>query len=260
MFGFRTKLIFFGYVYFVVLSLMAYFFKLHFVPLTFLFIVVPTVLLIYLKRGIGREVFLFSFSLGIPIGLYVQVIAERNFVWKYAPFLELFKLKDIPLEAVLWYPAWFGLVIATYLYFFDKHKHIKNKNFLKTHLKYFGFISLVFVLSILLIFVEVAFFKLPYAYMSLVFPIVLLSIFLYAYHRHRHFIKTFIPTTLVLFLPMLIYDLIGVYANQWYFPGQYLYSLGFGFASLPLEEFIIWLWLAPASVIAYFEEFEKDFN
>jgi hypothetical protein len=58
----------------------------------------------------------------------------------------------------------------------------------------------------------------------------------------------------------LFYDLIGVYSHQWVFPGPSLYTINFGFAKLPIEEFVIWLWIWPASVIAYFEEFESDFQ
>jgi hypothetical protein len=86
----------------------------------------------------------------------------------------------------------------------------------------------------------------------------LISIFLFIFQKHKHFLKIFLPTTVLLFLPMLMYDLMGVYANQWWFPGQTLATLNFGIATLPVEEFVIWLWVWPSSVIAYFEEFEEE--
>jgi hypothetical protein len=221
----------------------------------------PTFVLFLLKRGIWKEVFLFSFSLGVPIGLYTQIIAERNFVWKYTPFMSFFQIKDIPLEALFWYPSWFALVIATYLYFFDKDRHkFSFGSLFSKHLKYYTFTLFVLILSLILLNMNAYYMIFPYAYLSLISPLVLLSIFIFAFQKHFHFLKIFLPTVLVLFLPMLSYDLIGVYSNQWTFPGQYLFEINFGIAKLPFEEFFIWLWLWPCSVIAYFEEFETDFK
>jgi hypothetical protein len=221
----------------------------------------PTLILLLLKRGVAKNMFLFSFSLGLPFGLYLQIIAERNNVWKYVPIIPFFHIKDIPLEALLWYPSWFGLVIATYLFFFDQHSHkLKFKTLIPKHLRYFGFCSFLCLISIVLLLINEHYSQFPYAYIFLISPLVLFSLFLFKDKKFGHFVKIFFPTTLILFLPMLVYDLLGVSTHQWIFPGQYLYNLNFGLARLPVEEFVMWLWVGPASVIAYFEEFESNFK
>jgi hypothetical protein len=223
--------------------------------------VIPTFVLIYLKKGILGEVFLFSFSLGIPFGLYIQLIAERNNIWNYEPFFVLLAFKNMPLEAIFWYPAWFGIVTATYIYFVDKHKHFFwGMNRLYQHFKYFTFCVALLFFSIGLMFLDEQYLIFPHPYITVLLPMGLLSLLLFIYNRHKNFLRVFVPTTLILFLPMLLYDLIGVNTNQWVFGGNYLFTIPFGIANLPVEEFIIWLLILPASVIAYFEEFEFDFK
>ena len=259
--GPKTKIILGAYIYFFLVAFVCYAFKVHFTISTGLFMLLPAFVLMRLKPGIWKEVFLFSFSLGIPVGFYTQIIAERNFVWKYKPFLEFFQIKDIPLEALFWYPTWFSLVISTYLYFFhDKlfsHKHnFVFKDLWSKHVKYFLFCSFIFLISCLLLNLNAYYTVFPYAYLSMISPVVLLSLFIFLFQKHNHLIKIFLPTVALLFLPMFLYDLIGVYSGQWTFPGEYIYVMDFGIAKLPFEEFFLWLWIWPASVIAYFEEFE----
>lgn len=259
--GNKTKTLIILFFYYLFVSCVCFYFKLHFVFSTFLFMLIPSMFLIFLKPKIAKEMFIFSFTLGIPVGLYTQIIAERNFVWKYKPFLDFFHYKDIPLEALFWYPAWFGLVICTYLYFFDKHSHrFKFSEILPRHFKYLFFCLAILFISILLLNLNAYYSVFPYAYLSLISPIVFISFLIFYFNGHKKFFRIFLPTTLILFLPMLVYDLIGVYSEQWTFPGQYLYQIDFGIAKLPIEEFLIWLWIWPASLIAYFEEFESDFK
>jgi hypothetical protein len=259
--GHRTKFLIYGYFYFAIIGAICYFLKLHFILTTILFMVIPTLVLVLSKREIIRELTLFSISLGIPVGFYTQIIAERNSVWKYIPFVPEFHAKDVPLEALFWYVAWFGLVIAVYLYFFDGHKHrYKEKGCFKKHFKYFIYCSSLFLFSCVLVNINTYYSVFPHPYISLISPVVLISIFLFFFHKHKNFFKIFVPTTLVLFLPMLFYDLIGVSTGQWTFPGEYLYQINFGLAKLPVEEFLIWLWIWPSSVIAYFEEYESNFR
>ncbi len=168
------------------------------------------------------------------------------------------QINDVVLVAVLWYPQWFALIIATYLFFFDKHIHKVKKDFFKRHLKYFIAITFIFALSFFIIFMGDTFLKVPFAYVGLITPFVIFPLALFVYRKHWVFFKTFLPTTLLLFYPMFLYDIIGVYTGQWIFDGEYLYTINFWGSALPIEEFVVWLWIAPASVIAYFEEFESN--
>ncbi len=257
--GPKSKVLVLGYLYFAIVTYLCTFLKLHFIVSTFLFLVLPTLILIFLNRKIFFELTLFCFSLGIPLGLYIQVVAERNYIWKYTPFFDFFQAQNMPLEALFWYPAWFGLVIATYLYFVDKHKHsFVNKISFKKHLKYFAFCLSLFMLSVSLMFLDEKYLVFPYPYLTTILPMGLVSLLLFWCQKHTSFLKILLPTTLILFLPMLAYDLTGVYSGQWTFPGHYLFVIDFGIAKLPVEEFIIWLMILPASVIAYFEEYEKN--
>lgn len=256
----NKNVLMFFILYYLLVSVICIYFRLHFVFSTLLFIVIPTAILILLKKNSIKEFTLFCFSLGVPMGIYTQVFAERNNMWKYDPVLNNLQAFGMPLEAVLWYPAWFGLVIATYLYFFDKHKHMFQKHFLERHFKYFTFSVIFTVISLFLLGLEKSVLIVPLPYITVILPVVMLGIILYIIKKHKHFIRVFVPTVLFLFIPMLLYDLIGVYSQQWTFPGHYLFSINFGIAKLPVEEFIIWLFLWPAAVIAYFEEFETDFK
>lgn len=97
----NIRLIVLGHLYFFSVFIFSIIFRFDHVITTTLFFLVPTIILCTLKRGFAKEILLFSISMGIPLGLYVQVIAERNNLWKYEPVhFKNFFINGMPMEAL----------------------------------------------------------------------------------------------------------------------------------------------------------------
>jgi hypothetical protein len=257
----NIRLIVLGHLYFFSVFIFSIIFRFDHVITTTLFFLVPTIILCTLKRGFAKEILLFSISMGIPLGLYVQVIAERNNLWKYEPVhFKNFFINGMPMEALFWYPVWIMLLLSVYVYFIDNHKHLFKKHFIKRHFRYFLFSSVLLLISLALAFLEEKYLQLQYAYTFLVLPLGLLAFLLYRRKLHKRYFKIMVPTTLIYLIPMLVYDVLGVYLNSWEFGGQYFGLINLGIGLIPIEELVIWLIICTPAIIIYFEEFESDFK
>lgn len=258
--GERSRIILFGSVYYIALTFLFINFESNYIITTFSYFLLPIIILLVYNKSVAKEVLLFCFSIGVPIGLYTQVIAERNSIWKYESLFDFSYVRGMPLDAVLWYPAWFAFILTIYVTIF-KIKSLKNgKSFWRRHFHYLLFCFLLFTVSIGMLFVNEKILVFPHPYITLILPVILISIFLIIAHRHKHFTKVFLIVTLISLLPMLSYELVGLSANHWVYPGNYIFQVSFWNILVPIEELVIWMLIWPASVIAYFEEFETDFK
>lgn len=223
-----------------------------------LMFVVPGLYLVVRYRAIRSHAFLVSIVFGLAAGTLLQAVSELNQLWRYEPAFPFFNLNGLPMEAIAWYVMWSGFAICVYAVFFDTRKpKMERKETLKRHAPFLILGSVVFVLTILLVFLNRELFIVEHPYLVFGIPVFLLPLLVVFYVRPQVFNEIF-RAALFLSLFALIYEVIGLHVGWWTYAETFIASVPIGAVVVPIEELILWVSLGSLSVLAWFEEVEAE--
>lgn len=245
--------------YFIFLTIFVFSFHIDKVVGGTLYFLIPTIFLMIENWKSEREAILFTILTGIAGGVVFESINYLNNIWHYTPNLPSIRIGTMPMEAVIWYVMWVGLTVSVYKTFFDPHRHRLAHH----HSPFYRHKHFLFVVaSVLAIYAFVFNFQpglltTPYAYakfgsLAVIIPII------YALVRHPKLVPQIFKFTLSLFGFALAWELVGLHAGWWTYPGEFLYVFNFGALSLSLEELVLWIILGSSFVATFYEEYETD--
>lgn len=192
-----------------------------------------------------KKILLSSFTLGLLLGAFFDLIQSCNQAWFVDLVIPLKIVGVLPVDNVLGYFLMTLLVVSMYEYFFQPPTVITTRYYKETS---------VVGLTILAVFVVFALqpqlFFLPYSYLVGGTVAALLTII--GIVRHRELLDPALRMA-AYFLPVwLLCELTALATGGWTFPGQYLgwvEIMGLGF---PFEELFFWmLWYTPFLIVAH---------
>jgi hypothetical protein len=204
-------------------------------------------------------VVLVSIVFGVAVGTLLQVVAELNRVWLYEPAFPFLNLNGLPLEAILWYVIWSGFAIGVYAVFFDK-RHASpdaRRTVIQSNIPFLVFGALVCALTILFLFFYPSIFIINHAYIVYGIPVVIIPMLIIFYLHPKIFGEIF-RAALFLSLFALMYEVIGLTVGWWNYPGSYIMAARIGGVNIPIEELILWVSLGSLTVLAWYEQIEKE--
>lgn len=213
----------------------------------------PSIYLFKRYPFVRKRVLLFAIPLAITSLFIIDYIGQINRAWLTSTIFPVKILGAVPLENFIWGLLWAVLILVVYEVFVDaRHSNPKiSKNY-----KWF---------IIMMVGLFIAFFTLivhnpprtTFAYLKFFVPIHILPI-IYIIVRHPNLVPKLIKISLILFIFFLIYEIIGLHFNFWSFPGEYIATTEMFGVVIPLEEFLLWIILISATVVAWYEEFVDD--
>jgi len=239
-------------LFFLVVSISVWIFKLNALTTTFLYLVIPSAYLLFRYPKFRKRTLVFALPTGIFLSIVIHYVGEANSVWSNNTQLPRI-FTYLPLDSFIWYPAWVIAITAIYQIFLDfKHRDQKiSKNYKWLIIILFGFFS-AFIVWLL-----IGSPRIEYGYarlfaLPIIFPVVYILI------RKPILIPRLFKFSLALLVFVLVYEIVALRLQHWTFPGEYSSLIYFFGVGVPIEELILWVVLGGASLAAYFETFMDD--
>lgn len=157
----------------------------------------------------------------------------------------------LPIDDVLGFMLMTLFVITFYDHFLDDYRSSTvSPNIWKAALP----ALLIGALLVVLYTINPAWLRVPYVYLvtGLVAIIRLVKV---CVTKQRYIVK-FAYISAFFFLIWLTLELICLKSGGWFFPGQYIGQIYIGNLMFPLEEFVFWLLLYSATLVAFYEYYE----
>lgn len=232
-------------------------FNLSFIVSTVLFFAVPALYLFIRKPRPLNRISLASLFFGLILMFEMDFLAELNHVWIVPEplFGKLFGITTI--DILLWSLLWVFFVVVFYEHFFEHEKGGKiSPNFI------FGALPALSVLIVILTLYALnpEILKFDYAYLILgtssFIPFAIPAIRRVAVMPSLAI--RFVKTASFFFFVHLAHEVTAIKLGQWYFPGQFIGYVEFADIRFPVEEFVFWVVLSTAILLAEYEYFIDD--
>jgi hypothetical protein len=210
---------------------------------------------IYLSWHRGRVARISTYALAIAvISIFTDYLAERDHSWVSGSMFSLRIAGAVPIEAVAWMFGFSYLIVAYYLYFYDRAPHpVIGKK-----------MPLVFAsaASVLIWVAAVSLFgaQLTVDYFYVKFGLLLLGLPLVAFNiRYPRYLKVFAEMFPYFFALGLINLITSLAQGFWAYPGNHFVGwVMLGPYRFPLEELVFWIILFPPFLVSQFELFNND--
>ena len=197
---------------------------------------------------------------GLVLMFEMDFLAELNGVWVVSnPLFSAKILGTATIDILIWSFLWVFFVVVFYEHFFE-HEKIGRifPNFI------YGLLPAASVLTVMLLLYAINPEILKFNYAYLILGTSGFAPFTFPAIRNRVLIPRlamrFLKVSSFFFFVHLAHELTAVKLGQWYFPAQsigYLELVGIRF---PIEEFIFWVVLSTAILLADYEYFVDDAN
>ena len=219
-----------------------------------MFFGVPTVYLTIRNPGIFKKSLVFALLLSVPLSVFVDTLAAINGSWVIPASVFPFRLFGVAtVEVYLFGLLWVLYAILCYEHFLDGGQ---RGDTLSSQIRYLGWISvalLIYVGAGVLFDNELLHIPFFYILVGIVLVVIPLIVFIVYYPV---FWRTFAIIGVYFFYLLSLFELAALATGQWIFPG----SDFIGFVRLfglrmPIEEVAIWMLLATASLLSYYEFF-----
>lgn len=233
------------------------YFKVNFLTSTILFFVIPSIYLFIRKPKSIKRIFLASFLFGILFGFIFDFLAEINDAWSWSPIKGLVFpdkiLGIVSIDVMIWFFFWVFLIVVFYEHFIERDRSDKiSPNF--KYAFYPGII--VFVLVLMVFFINPEILKVDYAYLFL--GLFALIPFIILVFRKPALLGKFVKVSAFFFFLYLVFEITSLKLGQWNFPGQYIGTVQLFGVIFPFEEFFFWILMSSTIVLAYYELFVDD--
>lgn len=232
-------------------------FQLNFLSSTILFLGIPSIYLaVRLRtRTQWRRIITMALVFGVWHGYIFAYIANWNRIWAWPnASLPWGWLMGVNPVEWLWVFLWITFIVLFYEHFIERDtKPEVSKRLL------WAVIPAIFMTACLYIFTHYVPVALdwPYAYATLA-VLTLPPVIVLLFRNPQVFKKISVP--ILFFVPMhLSHEVTSLLLGQWYFPGEYFALVPLpGDTGVPVEEFIIWVFLGSMIVLAYYELYVDD--
>ncbi|MFA7201803.1 MAG: hypothetical protein WC099_02320 [Candidatus Paceibacterota bacterium] len=242
----------------IVASVISIIFKTNFFISTVLFYIVPSIYISIRHSAFIKKTLIVS-AVTLPMLLVVDYIAVKTGTWFFPTSVFSERLFGTTvLEVVLWLFSYVYTVIIFYEYFLE---HTCKNYFTNRKLKYvfigFSLLFLVFLLSLL---ATGSFVHIPYFYLvfGLVFGLIPIG---FTLAKHPKLLTKFVSVTAYFSLSSFLWEIVALRLGQWTFPGSsFIGWVEITNVRFPFEEFLVWIVLGAASILAWYELFDDDGN
>ena len=224
---------------------------------TFLYFVVPSVYLLWRYRLNTKKILAGSLLIGIVIPLSFDILINFNQAW-FVPDDQLlisFRLFGFyPIDEIIWFffVALYAILFYEIFVDYERTKRL-SPNFVPA-LAVWLFAILLTVLSVVLLGEP----KIHnYPYLLIVGPFSLPPIIYVLSLRPRLAYKFVIPTVFFFFVAFN-FEIVALTLGNWEFMSSYISLLEIFGRAIPVEEFVYWILLYPATAISYYELLVDD--
>jgi len=231
-------------------------FKPSFLLAAILFLVLPALWLSLRRTELIIKSGIFGLVFALPLSFVVDYLAVRDGSW-YIPHSLFPRLLGnvVVVEDILWMFFFVYFVVVFYEYFFDslgkEHMTPRLKNLLYITLSVTFLFFIVYANSPELL-------EIPYAYLVMGITLCLIPLIL-IFIKLPRLIHKFLGVTAYFFLFCLLYEVAGLKAGLWIFPGQnFIGSISLFGVNFPIEEAIFWMLLTAGTILAVYEYFDDD--
>lgn len=233
-------------------------FRLDFLASTLLFLAAPSLYLVLRLRTQRpwKRIAAMALLFGGVYGFAFAYIADWNKAWAWPeaslPFGYWFGILN-PVEWV-WVFLWVILIILFYEHFLERDTDERiSPRFVWALAPAFVILAALAVFTLYL----PSALDWPYAYACLAL-LALPPAVIFLIWRPRVIPK--IALVSLFFIPLhFAHEVVGLWLNQWMFPGQYFWLVPLpGGVTVPIEEFTIWILLGSAVVLCYYELYVDD--
>lgn len=241
-------------VLFSFFALISLFFNLK--PLTgaVLYILIPSIYLMFRERKNYKKIFIAVFLIGGIFGFVFDFIETFNKAWIVDRLVFPWKVFGIlPVDDIIGFLLMTLFIIVFYEHFLDDEKNKKISPYLIFALAP----SLLITFAMVVVFlIEPGFLQMPYAYfygglIAISFPII------YTFSR-PHLLSKFLKIAAFFFIIWFVSEIVAIKTGGWYFPGNYIGNVSVFGVSFPFEELFFWMMFYAASIAAYYEKMVDD--
>lgn len=223
-----------------------------------IFFVAPSLYLSIRYRRYIPKSLLFSLVFALPISLVIDYIAHKTGMWIVPTSIFPFRIFDVvPIEDLFFGFFLTYFIVMYYESLLDPHFSVK---LYAKHFKYLLYVSLVLISIVAFgIGMLAPILEIPYPYLFLGLALSLIPTLLMLGFVPR-LTKKFIFEGIYFFYLLIIYELTGLYLNQWHFPveGEFIGFISIFNLSFPIEELILFVAFISLAVLSYFEYFDDD--
>lgn len=238
----------------ILASLLSFLFDVNVLGATLFFLIIPGVYLSFRNPKCVARAALFSL-ISLPALFSVEYFAIKNGAWFFNAnelILPDF-FNTVAFEAVIWYFAWFFLVIMYYEHFLDKDAHTKLGG---PRLKYMLFAFMGCLVFTLVIAINNLPHYVPYYYLVFCLLLILTPIVLVLHYNPSLFTK-FAKVTLYFTYLHFVMDFTHIKLGHWSYPGEFIGWFQIFGAALPAEELIFWVVLSAAAIVSWYYYFDE---
>lgn len=174
--------------------------------------------------------------LGVVFGFMVDYFGGLNQAWVYLPEQFFFEplVGHVRPDIMIWAFCWAFFIILFFEHFFDAHAPAQLSRWYLP----MTIFSCVGILSMLVLPQSADLLRVPYAYLVwgiISWAPVLAVVWLYPAH-----IPALLTAAAFLAIPNILFEWAALKAGYWSFGGEYVWALGMGSVSLPVEEVMFW--------------------
>jgi len=238
-------------IYVVLSSVATLFLKLNYFFSLLLVIGIPSIVNFFWLKRSRKKVFVFSIISLFLFAIPVELTCRLTNTWDTQTiFPRLFGI--IPIENLIFAFLNFLWVLSFYEYFIDKdtQSKIPSKFMILVSIYLVAFFIVMITYSINPL--TVSFSYSTMALIVLIIPEFILFIF------HPHVLKKIILPLLVFAFIFFIYEVSALQAGNWWWPGEYLYTIDMFGKKFPLDDVVFWYILSTPALIIGYETFEDD--
>ena len=197
------------------------------------------------------KILIFSLAAGLLFAPAVELMARLKDIWDVSSiFPRPFSL--IPLEDMLsaFLNFFWGLSFYEYFSGGDKNKKINHR---------FKYLLLIFIIfsSIIysLYYINPQLIASNYFFIAIITLIIPEALIFYFFPKLT---KRIWLSTIFFALVFFSYEVLALYLDYWWWPGEYLLSIKLFSKTFPLDDAIIWYFLSTPALIAGYEYFASD--
>ena|SRR2546429_2427678 len=222
-----------------------------------LFFGLPSAYLALRNPRILNKGLVFALLLSVPLSFFVDTLAAINGSWIVPNSVFPFRIFGVAtIEVYLFGLLWVLYAVLFYEHFFENGQTGGVMSARIMYLACLCFTLPLYVIAGLLFDNSLLYIPYFYALVGIALVVIPLVVFLSLY---PFFWRRFLLTGLHFFFLLFLFEIAALATGQWTFPGKdfigFVRVFGYQF---PVEELIVWMCLATAALLAYYEYFADD--
>ena len=213
---------------------------------------IPTCYLLWRSQKQAVKIIFAASVIGVLGGFVFAFAPELNGAWQYGEGIIFPRILGVvPVDELIWSFVCCAFIIAFYEHFIDRSR--KRQPMSAASLMLVLLLSGLSVINALLFYFVPELLNVPYAYLTV--ASVVTVVFLAASLLRPSLVFHALPMAIYFTVVNLVYEIVSLHNDHWYFPGEYLGWVSVGGISLPLEEFVFFILLFSVVIAVFYELF-----